>query len=232
MSATAGLIQNEGEGWWARCSMRALRRCAAGAWWGVLRSGLLLRAQSALEPITPSRATKTCLAQHPLHISLLPPSAHHAVRKGRRARHQHHPHPRGTCCPSPAPPLSTRCPAIAALAARLNTRPPAVRAALLTAASSIADRCRALGRCHGQGQLGPSGRAHGHGPGGPRPVQQVHDLQSQEPRLGQPRPLRSLVRARLPHCRRRWGLANGALFDGERVVVAPPSLKPFSAGRP
>jgi len=51
-----------------------------------------------------------------------------------------------------------------------------------------------LGRCHVQGKLWPPGRPYGHGPSGPCLVQQVHDLQPQEPGMGQPRPICALVR--------------------------------------
>jgi hypothetical protein len=54
-------------------------------------------------------------------------------------------------------------------------------------------RCFA-GRCHFHGQLWPPGRPYGHGPGGSRCLEQVHDFQPQEPRLGQPRSFRPLVR--------------------------------------
>ena len=49
---------------------------------------------------------------------------------------------------------------------------------------SIADFELPTGRCHGSGQLWPSWRPYGHGPGGPRSIQQVHDFQPKEPRLG------------------------------------------------
>jgi hypothetical protein len=61
----------------------------------------------------------------------------------------------------------------------------------------IADLNTRPGRCHLPGQLRPPGRPYGHGPGGPRPVQQVHDFQPQEPRLGQPRSFRPLVRVQI-----------------------------------
>lgn len=40
------------------------------------------------------------------------------------------------------------------------------------------------GRCHLQGQLRSPRCPYGHGPCLPRPFQQVHELQPQEPRLG------------------------------------------------
>jgi hypothetical protein len=58
-------------------------------------------------------------------------------------------------------------------------------------------RCFA-GRCHLHGQLRPPGRPYGHGPGGSRCLEQVHDFQPQEPRLGQPRSFRPLVRIFAP----------------------------------
>ena len=42
------------------------------------------------------------------------------------------------------------------------------------------------GRCHRQGQLGSPGCAHGHGSRLPRPVQQIHEVQPQEPQVDQP----------------------------------------------
>jgi len=50
------------------------------------------------------------------------------------------------------------------------------------------------GRCDLQGQLWSPGCAYGYGPNRPCPLQQVHEIQPKEPTLGQPRPLRSLVR--------------------------------------
>lgn len=58
-------------------------------------------------------------------------------------------------------------------------------------------RCFRTGRCHIPGKLRPPGCPHGYGPGGPRCVEQVHDFQPQEPQMGQPRPLRPLVRTSL-----------------------------------
>jgi hypothetical protein len=50
------------------------------------------------------------------------------------------------------------------------------------------------GRCYDGGKLWPSRRPDGACPSEPRPLQQVHDLQPEEPRLGEPRPFCSLVR--------------------------------------
>lgn len=62
-----------------------------------------------------------------------------------------------------------------------------------------------IGRCDLQGQLWSPGCAHGYGPNRSRSLQQVHEVQPKEPTLGQPRPLRSLVRLSL-HTRlpKRW----------------------------
>ena len=86
--------------------------------------------------------------------------------------------------------------------------------------ASIADSHPSQGRCHGCRQLWPPWRPHGHGPGGPRPLQQVHDLQPQEPRLGEPRPLRPLVRSTLHTCGSTLGQTlSMASFVGVRSVV-------------
>jgi hypothetical protein len=80
------------------------------------------------------------------------------------------------------------------------------------------------GRCHIPGKLGSPGRPYGHGPGGSRCLQQVHDLQPQEPRLGQPRPLCPLVRIscdsptiQLRSLRANWPAACGVRFAALRT---------------
>jgi hypothetical protein len=80
------------------------------------------------------------------------------------------------------------------------------------------------GRCHIPGKLGSPGRPYGHGPGGSRCLQQVHDLQPQEPRLGQPRPLCPLVRIscdspmiQLRSLRANWPAASGVRFAAPRT---------------
>jgi hypothetical protein len=63
---------------------------------------------------------------------------------------------------------------------------------------STADRdMNCIGRCDVPGKLRPPRCAHGHGASCPHSLQQIHDLQPQEPRLGQPRSFRSLVRISL-----------------------------------
>lgn len=51
----------------------------------------------------------------------------------------------------------------------------------------MADDSDSTGRCHLPGELGPPWCTHGDGTGGPRPIQQVHDLQSSESKLDKQR---------------------------------------------
>lgn len=132
-------------------------------------------------------------------------TAHHAVRKARRARHQHDPHSCGMYLPL-LPPLLSVLPRHYQHHHHHDNKLPRYRSEILPCrhhyiqavtrdmAEQLLIQGQSTGRCHIPGQLWPSGRAHGHGPGGPRPVQQVHDFQPKEPRMGQPRSLCSLVR--------------------------------------
>ena len=107
---------------------------------------------------------------------LTSPHSNHGLRKTRRARHQYHPNARGT----------SRLLTTARIASRgrvetYHNRCPALSTLTLCLQAQLLTKLRDIGRCDVPGEFGPPRCAHGHGARRPRSLQQVHDLQPEEP---------------------------------------------------